>query len=228
MKEVRRYTHSSSRQDLRIYILGQRDYVDIWQKMKSYTVDRDSDSYDQIWIVEHDPVYTLGQASEARHLLAPGDIPVVQTDRGGQVTYHGPGQLVMYPLVNIKRIGMNVREFVTAIETSIIDVLFESYNIEAYAKKTAPGVYVQTGGSEAKIASLGLRVKRGSTYHGLSVNTNMSLEPFCRINPCGYANMPITQLCDVDEHSQAIYDINNLGIQIATVLLKKMGYSVGE
>lgn len=173
--------------------LGRRPYQPVWDAMKAFTDGRTSDTPDEFWVVEHDPVYTQGQAGKAEHLLAPGDIPVVQSDRGGQVTYHGPGQLVLYVLVDVRRSKLSVRELVTCLETAIIKTLAKS-DIEAYAKPDAPGVYVKNElGMEAKLASLGLRIRKGCSFHGLALNINMDMTPFLRINPCGYAGMAMTQ-----------------------------------
>lgn len=160
----------------------------IWQKMQAYTDTRDENSPDEIWLVEHDSVFTQGQAGKDEHLLAPGDIEVIKVDRGGQVTYHGPGQQMMYVLFNLRRLKIGVRELVTWLEECIIESLAE-YDIDAYAKADAPGVYV----NDSKIASLGLRVRRGCSFHGLALNVNMDLSPFLRINPCGYAGMNMVQ-----------------------------------
>ena len=173
--------------------LGRRPYQPVWDAMKAFTDNRTSDTPDEFWVVEHDPVYTQGQAGKAEHLLAPGDIPVVQSDRGGQVTYHGPGQLVLYVLVDVRRSKLSVRELVTCLETAIIKTLARS-DIQAYAKADAPGVYVTNElGMEAKLASLGLRIRKGCSFHGLALNINMDMTPFLRINPCGYAGMAMTQ-----------------------------------
>ncbi|HDX8377858.1 TPA: lipoyl(octanoyl) transferase LipB [Aeromonas salmonicida] len=173
--------------------LGRRPYQPVWDAMKAFTDNRTSDTPDEFWVVEHDPVYTQGQAGKAEHLLAPGDIPVVQSDRGGQVTYHGPGQLVLYVLVDVRRSKLSVRELVTCLETAIINTLAKS-DIQAYAKADAPGVYVTNElGMEAKLASLGLRIRKGCSFHGLALNINMDMTPFLRINPCGYAGMAMTQ-----------------------------------
>ncbi|WP_104182386.1 lipoyl(octanoyl) transferase LipB, partial [Arthrobacter sp. B0490] len=160
--------------------------------MQHFTNTRDADSGDEIWLLQHPPVFTQGQAGKAEHLLFPGEIPVVQVDRGGQVTYHGPGQLVGYLLLDVRRLGIGVRELVNRIEQSLIDLL-AGYGIEAAAKADAPGVYV----NGAKIASLGLRIRNGRSFHGLALNVDMDLEPFRRINPCGYAGLPMTQLRDL-------------------------------
>jgi lipoyl(octanoyl) transferase len=168
--------------------LGRRDYTDVWQRMQDYTNQRDTDAFDEIWLVEHNPVFTQGQAGKAEHLLMTGDIPVVQVDRGGQVTYHGPGQQVLYVLFDLRRLKIGVRELVTWLEEIVIDTLGD-FNITAYAKPDAPGVYIDN----KKVASLGLRVRRGCSFHGLALNVDMDLAPFLRINPCGYAGMEMVQ-----------------------------------
>lgn len=172
--------------------LGLVDYTSTWQRMQQFTDQRDDNTIDEIWLLEHPPVFTQGQAGKAEHLLFPGDIPVVQVDRGGQVTYHGPGQLVAYVLLNIKRRNLGVRQLVNLIEQSIITTLAQN-QVEAYAKADAPGVYVD----EKKVASLGLRVRKGCTFHGLALNVDMDLSPFSRINPCGYAGMQMVQSKDL-------------------------------
>ena len=159
--------------------------------MQAFTDQRDEATADELWLVEHDPVYTLGQAGRAEHVLAPGDIEVIPVDRGGQVTYHGPGQLVAYPLLDLRRHKLGVRELVQRIEQSIIDVL-DGYGVAAARRCGAPGVYV----GEAKIAALGLRVRRGCSFHGLAFNIAMDLTPFAGINPCGYQGMAVTQVLD--------------------------------
>ncbi|UVC30439.1 lipoyl(octanoyl) transferase LipB [Pantoea sp. SOD02] len=169
--------------------LGQRDWQPISDAMHHFTDQRDSNTADEIWLVEHHPVFTQGQAGKAEHLLMPGDIPVVQSDRGGQVTYHGPGQQVMYVLIDVKRRKMGVRELVTALEETVIATLAD-YDISARARPDAPGVYV----GDDKICSLGLRIRKGCSFHGLALNVAMDLAPFLRINPCGYAGMQMTQL----------------------------------
>lgn len=171
--------------------LGQVDYQPTWHAMQRFTDTRDMETPDEIWLLEHSPVFTQGQAGKAEHVLFPGDIPVVQVDRGGQVTYHGPGQLVAYLLLDVRRSGIGVRELVSRIERSLIDLL-ASYGVSANAKPDAPGVYV----NGAKIASLGLRIRNGRSFHGLALNVDMDLQPFQRINPCGYAGMAMTQLAD--------------------------------
>ncbi|NTS78110.1 lipoyl(octanoyl) transferase LipB [Catenovulum sp. SM1970] len=168
--------------------LGRQPYEPIWQAMQDFTANRQDDAKDEIWFVEHDPVFTQGQAGKSEHVLFPGDIPVVQVDRGGQVTYHGPGQLVAYVLINIRRKKISVRDLVSAIENAIVAVL-KDHKIDAYPKADAPGVYVD----DKKIASLGLRIRRGCSFHGLALNVNMDLAPFGRINPCGYQGLEMTQ-----------------------------------
>jgi len=169
--------------------LGKVDYEPTWREMQRITDTRDANTPDQIWLLEHPPVFTLGMNADAGHVLAPGDIPVIKIDRGGQVTYHGPGQLVVYPLIDIRRAGLGVRDLVTALERAVIDYC-ASLGITAECRKNAPGVYVDG----RKIASVGLRIRRGASYHGLAFNVNMDLEPFERINPCGYAGLRMTQL----------------------------------
>ncbi len=160
--------------------------------MQRFTDARDDATQDEIWLVEHEPVFTLGQAGKPEHVLMPGDIPVLHVDRGGQVTYHGPGQLVAYPLLDLRRLKIGVRDYVCRIEQAIIDTLAD-WNIEAVRRSGAPGVYV--GG--AKIAALGIRVRRGCTFHGLAFNIAMSTEPFLRINPCGYAGLQVVTMADL-------------------------------
>ena len=171
---------------------GLQDYEPVWRAMQDYTERRDAASADEIWLLQHEPVYTLGRNAKPEHLLDTGDIPVVPIDRGGQVTYHGPGQLVVYLLIDIKRRRMGVRDMVNAMENAVIGVLAD-YGIDAAARPDAPGVYVDG----AKIAALGLRVRQGRCYHGLSFNLDMDLSPFSRINPCGYAGMQVVQLKDL-------------------------------
>lgn len=169
--------------------LGLAEYEPVWRGMQAYTDGRDADSRDELWLVQHPPVFTQGQAGKAEHVLAPGDIPVIQVDRGGQVTYHGPGQIVAYPLIDIRRKNIGVRHFVHRIEEAIIRTLAH-YRVHGQRIEGAPGIYVNGD----KIASLGLRVRRGCTFHGLAFNVDMDLEPFQRINPCGFAGLRVTQL----------------------------------
>ncbi len=181
-----------SAQPLLIRQLGRRSYEPVWHAMRSFTDRRDESTLDELWIVEHDPVFTLGQAGKWEHILQPGAIPVVAADRGGQVTYHGPGQLVAYPLLDLRRLGIGVRELVHRIEQAIIDTLAH-WSIVGTRQDGAPGVYV----NGAKIAALGLRVRRGCSFHGLAFNVAMDLEPFQRINPCGFQGLTITQVVDL-------------------------------
>lgn len=187
--------------------LNQTDYTKVWQAMQQFTDNRDETTTDELWLVEHPPVFTQGQAGKEEHLLTTGDIPVVQVDRGGQVTYHGPGQQVIYFMINLKRRKMGVRQLVTLIEEGIVNALAK-YDIKAYPKPDAPGVYV----NEKKVASLGLRVRKGCSFHGLALNVNMDLEPFLRINPCGYEGLEMVQTADingpqsVDEAGKALID----------------------
>jgi lipoyl(octanoyl) transferase len=168
---------------------GRQDYVPLWREMQSLTDERDADTQDEIWFVEHPPVFTMGLNASDDHLLAPGDIPVVQIDRGGQVTFHGPGQLMIYPLLDLRRAGIGVRPLVTALEQSVVDMAAE-LDVVAAARADAPGVYV----NDEKLASVGLRIRRGSSFHGMALNVDIELEPFSRINPCGYAELQMTDL----------------------------------
>lgn len=180
------------RQPLVVRNLGCQPYADSWQAMKAFTDQRNEQTPDEVWVVEHPPVFTQGQAGKPEHILQTSQIPIVKTDRGGQVTYHGPGQLVVYLLVNLKRRNLGVRDFVALMEQAVIGTL-GSYGVEATHREGAPGVYVDG----AKIASLGLRVRRGCTYHGLSLNVDMDLSPFRQINPCGYEGLQMTQLAQL-------------------------------
>jgi len=183
--------------------------------MQHYTDTRNNESPDELWIVEHPPVFTQGQAGKSEHILNAGDIPVIQVDRGGQVTYHGPGQLVVYPLLDIKRSKVGVRQLVTHIEQSIVDMLAK-YDINAYAKADAPGVYVD----ERKIASLGLRIRKGCSFHGLALNVDMDLAPFRRINPCGYAGLEMVQ-CKALGGPQTVIEA---GEQLTITFSQLLGY----
>ncbi|MDP3295382.1 MAG: lipoyl(octanoyl) transferase LipB [Nevskia sp.] len=185
--------------------LGRRDYSSVYDEMRAFTAARTPETPDQLWLVEHPPVFTQGQAGKPEHLLNPGDIPVVQSNRGGQVTYHGPGQVVIYVLVDIARRGYGIRALVTRLEDAMIATL-AGYRITAAARPDAPGVYVsgafdddrtETHPSSRKIGSLGLRISRGCSYHGLSLNVAMDLEPFTRINPCGLLDMRMTQVAEL-------------------------------
>ena len=174
---------------MQVFQLGLVDYQPICDEMSALTDARGPEDEDQLWFLQHHPVFTQGQAGKAEHLLFTGDIPVIQTDRGGQVTYHGPGQLVVYPLIDLNRLGWGPRQLVTALEQAIIATLAE-WGIDAAERADAPGVYTK----ERKIASLGLRIRKGRSFHGLALNIDMDLEPFHRINPCGYAGMEMTQM----------------------------------
>ena len=172
--------------------LGRRAYAPIWHAMQAFTDARTADTRDELWLVEHDPVFTQGQAGKAEHVLLPGDIPVVQVDRGGQVTYHGPGQIVAYPLVDLRRAGLGVRELVTRIEQAVIDTL-ATWGLNGARRDGAPGVYVD----QAKVMALGLRVRRGCAFHGLAFNIAMDLSPYARINPCGFQGLRVTSVLDL-------------------------------
>ncbi|MDQ2076275.1 lipoyl(octanoyl) transferase LipB [Marinimicrobium sp. ABcell2] len=201
---------------LRVQDLGLRDYSETWQAMSEFTAQRSADTPDQLWLVQHAPVFTQGQAGKPEHLLLPGDIPVIQSDRGGQVTYHGPGQLVAYPLLDLRRLGLGVRDLVTALEQILVTVL-ASYDIEAYAKPDAPGVYV----AGDKIASLGLRVRRGCSFHGLALNVDMDLEPFQRINPCGYNGLKMTQIHQLVSAPPTLEEVQE---RLVAAFVQKLGY----
>ena len=206
---------------LRIRKLGLADYQTVWTAMRDFTDARDQSTADEIWLLQHPRVFTQGQAGKAEHVLAPGDIPVIQVDRGGQVTYHGPGQIVGYLLIDLRRRKMGVRELVTGIENSIIDVL-RQYDIEASARPDAPGVYLmKEGASGAKIAALGLRVRRGCTFHGLSLNVDMDMEPFNRINPCGFSGLKVAQLRDLVAQSPSIEVLEQ---QLGAALCAQLDY----
>ena len=184
--------------------------------MKKFTDERSAETNDELWLVEHPPVFTLGQAGKPEHILNPGDIPIVQSDRGGQVTYHGPGQLVGYLLIDLKRRRLGVRDLVSGIENTLIDFL-EQQGITSQARKDAPGVYV----GAAKIAALGLRVRKGRSYHGFSLNVDMDLEPFTRINPCGYEGLEVTQL-----RAQGVkMNVQSASAQLVDHLKHRFGYN---
>ncbi|UJJ30903.1 lipoyl(octanoyl) transferase LipB [Halopseudomonas maritima] len=202
---------------LQVRHLGLVDYQPTLEAMRRLTEERGPDTPDEIWLLQHPRVFTQGQAGKAEHVLAPGDIPVVQAERGGQVTYHGPGQLVGYLMLDLRRLGLGVRDLVTAMEQSLVDVL-ALHGVVAAPRADAPGVYV---GAD-KIASLGLRVRRGCSFHGLALNLDMDLEPFGRINPCGYAGLRMTQL---SEHVAQPVDIAVIEQQLAQALRARLGYS---
>ena len=175
--------------DIVVRNLGLRSYEPVWRAMQDFTDSRDASTGDEIWFCQHEPVFTLGLNSAPEHLLATGDIPVVQIDRGGQVTYHGPGQLMIYPLIDIRRADIGVRDLVTALEQCVVDLAAE-YGIEAASRCDAPGVYVEG----VKLASIGLRIRRGASFHGMALNVDVDLEPFSRINPCGFQGLQVTDL----------------------------------
>ena len=197
---------------LQLRRLGLSDYEPVWRAMQAFTDARDENTLEEVWLVQHPPVFTQGQAGKAEHVLAPGNIPVIQVDRGGQVTYHGPGQIVAYPLVDIRRKRIGVKEFVCRIEAAIIEVL-AGYGVNGERIPGAPGIYV----AGEKIASLGLRVRRGCTFHGLAFNIDMDLEPFQRINPCGYSGLRVTclsRLVTVDFEEAESRLVNSLAGQL--------------
>jgi lipoyl(octanoyl) transferase len=191
-------------------------YEPTWRAMQRFTDGRDATTPDELWLLEHDPVYTLGLNADAGHVLDPGEIPVVRIDRGGQVTYHGPGQLVVYPLIDVRRAHLGVRDLVSALERAVIE-LVARYRIAAVCRERAPGVYV----NECKLASVGLRIRRGGSYHGLALNVNMDLAPFRRINPCGYAGLEMTQLAALG----APGDVRQTAQAFAPLLLQHLGRS---
>ena len=195
--------------------LGRQDYEPVWKAMHKFTDERTEEDVDQVWLVEHNPVFTQGQAGKAEHVLNAGDIPVVQSDRGGQVTYHGPGQLVAYFLINIRRKNFGVRDLVTHIENLVINTM-KAYNIDSAARPDAPGVYVDG----KKICSLGLRIRRGCSFHGLALNVNMDLSPFLRINPCGYQGMEMAQVSQLGGPSE----LENVEQQLIQELVELLDY----
>lgn len=195
--------------------LGRQDYEPVWKAMHKFTDERTEEDVDQVWLVEHNPVFTQGQAGKAEHVLNAGDIPVIQSDRGGQVTYHGPGQLVAYFLINIRRKKFGVRDLVTHIESLVINTL-KAYNIDSAARPDAPGVYVDG----KKICSLGLRIRRGCSFHGLALNVDMDLSPFQRINPCGYQGMEMAQVSQLGGPSE----LENVEQQLIQELVELLGY----
>jgi lipoyl(octanoyl) transferase len=194
---------------------GLQDYESIWQAMQKFTAERDDSTHDELWCLEHPPIFTMGLNGKKEHLLNIKDIPVINIDRGGQVTYHGPGQLIIYTLIDLERLNMGVKDLVNAIEQSIIQLLKE-YGVNALGKENAPGVYVE----EKKIAALGLRIKRNKSYHGLSLNIDMDLSPFQQINPCGYIGLTVTQLKDLKPE----IDLSNVKNELLSHLSQLIGY----
>jgi lipoyl(octanoyl) transferase len=205
--------------DLIVRSLGLQPYQSTWDAMKAFTAERDSSVTDELWCLQHPRIYTQGQAGKPEHLIAPGDIPVVQVDRGGQVTYHGPGQLVVYPLISLSRRKLGVRTLVTAIEQAIVRTL-AGLGIESASKADAPGVYV----GDAKIASLGLRIRRGCSFHGLALNVDMDLEPFTRINPCGYAGLAMCQVSDFVRNA----DVADIEKQLVSQLITGLNFTSAD
>ena len=199
--------------------LGRVDYQTTWRAMQDFTAARDADTADEIWLLEHPPVFTLGLNGKPEHLLNPDSIPVIKIDRGGQVTYHGPGQLVVYVLLDIARRSLGVQQLVQRMEQAVIDLLAEQ-QVDAVSRRDAPGVYV----GERKIAALGLRVKHGRTYHGLALNVDMDLEPFNRINPCGYPGMQVTQLRDLG----ISLDMDAVSERLLSHLTRLLGYTAQQ
>ena len=195
--------------------LGLVEYEPTWRAMQRFTDERDESTPDEIWFLEHPPVFTLGMNAKREHLLAPGDIPVVQIDRGGQVTYHGPGQLVVYPLVDLRRARLGIRDLVTALEQAVVDFA-ATFGVTAECRRNAPGVYV----AGRKLASVGIRVRRGASYHGLAVNVCNDLEPFGRINPCGYAGLEMTRTADLGGPSSVAIAMS----RFQPFLLQSLGY----
>jgi len=202
--------------DLLIRTLGLRDYPSVWEAMQTFTATRTETTADELWLLEHTPVFTLGYNSKPEHLKLPGDIPVIQTDRGGQVTYHAHGQIVAYVLLDLQRRGWGVRQLVSALEQAVISLLAD-YGITGEARREAPGVYVDG----AKIAAVGLRVRHGRCYHGLSFNVAMGLEPFQRINPCGYPEIKVTQLSDLVN----VPDMSEVVRALSGKLVQSLGYN---
>jgi lipoyl(octanoyl) transferase len=196
--------------------LGIQEYEPVWREMQNFTAERDANTADEFWILEHPPVFTMGLNGKDKHLLNTADIPVINIDRGGQVTYHGPGQLVLYTLLDLERLKIGVKELVAIIETAIINTL-KQYGIQAQSKENAPGVYVEG----AKIAALGLRIKKNKSYHGLSLNVDMNLTPFQFINPCGYENLAVTQLKTLLPQ----IDLNSVNMNLITHLSQLLGYN---
>ena len=203
--------------------LGRRDYVPLWRAMQQFTDERTDATSDEVWFCEHPPVFTMGLNAKPEHLLAPGDIPVVQIDRGGQVTFHGVGQLMVYPLLDLRRAAIGVRSLVTALEQSVVG-LCADFDVSAAARKEAPGVYVD----DDKLASVGLRIRRGCSFHGMALNVDIDLEPFARINPCGYAGLEMTDLnrlgiaVDLDQSARRLlpHFLRHLGLDDIDVVCK--------
>ena len=203
--------------EIKLKYLGLSDYEPVWRAMQDFTNNRNTQTQDELWMVEHPAVFTQGQAGKPEHVLNPGDIPIIQVDRGGQVTYHGPGQIVIYPLIDLKRHKIGIKALVNGIEQALIDTMKE-YGVIAKRKEKAPGVYVDG----KKIASLGLRVRKGCTFHGLAFNIRMDLEPFLRINPCGYAGLEVTQLCELNN----LVELDKVQELLIQNLCKTLNFSI--
>lgn len=202
---------------IKVRLLTQQDYSSCWENMKAFTDHRNEQTPDELWFLQHPPVFTQGQAGKPEHILNAGNIPIVQTDRGGQVTYHGPGQLVAYTLFDLRRLGIGIRSLIERLESAVIMTLSE-YGIISKGRRDAPGVYVD----EAKICSMGLRVKRGCSYHGIAFNVNMDLSPFQRINPCGFKNLAVT---DIAKQSRLNVTVQAVEKQITPHIQKIFGYN---
>ena len=201
---------------------GLQDYVKTWEEMKSFTENRNSDTLDELWTLEHNSVFTQGLSGKSKHLLKKTQIPIIQSDRGGQITYHAPGQLIIYCLIDIQRLGIGIKKMVSMIEQSLIELL-SSYDITAHTLKGAPGVYV----NDSKIAALGLKVKHGRTYHGLSLNIDMDLSPYTLINPCGYSDLKVTQMRNLTNNILNISDIKHeLSEHLIDSVEKTQNYSL--
>ena len=210
-----RIQHAGHERAVEIRSLGRREFEPLWRSMQAFTDSRGDQTPDEIWFTEHPPVFTLGLNASREHVLAPGDIPVIQIDRGGQVTYHGPGQLMIYPLVDLRRAGLGVRDLVTALEQSVVDLAVQ-YNIVAASRADAPGIYVQG----KKIGSVGLRIRRNSSYHGMALNVDMDLEPFTRINPCGFDDLEVTDLAELG----VTRDLSEVARDLEPHLLRHLGF----
>lgn len=208
---------------IRVCQLGLQPYAPILERMHQFTDTRTAETDDELWVLQHQPVYTLGQAGDKSHILDAGDISVFQSDRGGQVTYHGPGQLIIYVLADLRRLNIGVRTLVSTIEDAIIELL-SGYGITSSSRPNAPGVYV----AENKIAALGLRVRRGCSFHGLSLNVDMDLEPFSRINPCGYSGLGVTQLNDQFADKKTAVPVDQVAVALTQVLTSKLQIGRGN
>jgi lipoyl(octanoyl) transferase len=213
--------HDNGAKSLQVRHLGLLEYRPVWEAMQRFTDERDASTLDEIWLLQHPAVFTQGQAGKSEHLLNTGDIPVIRVDRGGQVTYHGPGQLVAYLLIDLKRMQFGVRDLVTSIEQLIVNVL-AYYDINAGPRKDAPGVYIEPVASGAKIAQLGLRIRRGCSFHGLSINVEMDMQPFQRINPCGHAGLEVTSIMLQKGEAPRMDDLST---ELAKAITKELGYT---